>query len=305
MLNEGFCGYVAIVGRPNVGKSTLLNHLLGQKLSITSRKPQTTHHHLLGIKTTGNTQIIYVDTPGLHQRKHNALNRYLNRTATNSMVGVDVIVWLVEALQWMEDDNFVKKTLAKTSAPVILGINKIDKLATKKALLPYLQEVATKHKFTEIYPISARKGDNLENLESKIIQLLPVNTLLFPEDQITNRNERFLCAELVREKLVRRLGAELPYRLTVQIEHFSSEKKLTHISAIIFVERQGQKPIVIGSGGKVLKEVGEAARKDMENMLGCQVFLRLWVKVKPGWCDNERLLQQLGYQNIKPKNLML
>ncbi len=295
MLSEGHSGYVAIVGRPNVGKSTLLNHLLGQKLSITSRKPQTTRHRLLGIKTDGNTQIIYVDTPGLHRHQHNAMNRYLNRAATNSMEGVNVIVWLVEALQWTEEDTYVSKTLVQTEVPVILGVNKIDKVSDKTALLPYLQKVATKRDFTDIFPISAHKGQNLVELEAKIISLLPISTPLFPEDQITDRSERFLCAEIVREKLVRRLGAELPYRLTVQIEHFESRKDLISISALIWVERQGQKAIVIGKKGLMLKAVGEEARKDIETMLECKVFLQLWVKVKEGWCDNERALRQLGY----------
>jgi len=295
MSSEGYCGYVAIIGRPNVGKSTLLNHLLGQKLSITSRKPQTTRHRLLGIKTEGNTQIIYVDTPGLHQRKHNAMNRYLNRAATNSLVGVDVIVWLVEALQWTGEDSYVLEALAQSAVPVILGVNKIDKLSDKKALLPYLQEVAIKRDFVEVFPISAQNGQNLVELEAKITHLLPINTFLFPEDQFTDRTERFLAAEIIREKLVRRLGAELPYRLTVQIEHFSSETNLTHISAIIWVERKGQKPIVIGKKGQMLKAIGEEARKEMEMMVGCKVFLQLWVKVKQGWCDDERALRQLGY----------
>ncbi len=295
MLNEGHCGYAAIIGRPNVGKSTLLNHNLGKKISITSRKPQTTRHRLLGIKTDGNTQIIYVDTPGLHQRKYNAMNRYLNRAATSSMVGVDVIVWLVEALQWTEEDIFVLKTLAEISTPVILCVNKIDKIPDKNTLLPYLQKMATQYDFREIVPISARKGHNLLELESKIIQLLPISIPLFPEEQITDRSERFLVAELIREKLIRRLGEELPYRLTVQIEHFSSEKNLTHISALIWVERQGQKTIVIGKKGKLLKAIGVEARLDMEALLECKVFLQLWVKVKQGWCDDERALQQLGY----------
>lgn len=295
MLNNGHCGYAAIVGRPNVGKSTLLNHLLGQKLSITSRKPQTTRHRLLGIKTEGNTQIIFVDTPGLHQRKHSAMNRHLNRAATRSMEGVDVIVWLVEALQWTEEDTYVLNALAQTSVPVILGINKIDKLSDKNALLPYLPTVATRRDFAEIFPLSARKGDNLAELEAKISQLLPQRPLLFPADQITDRSERFLAAEMVREKLVRRLGAELPYRLTVQIEHFDSQPNLTRISALVWVERPGQKAIVIGAKGAMLKAVGEEARKDMEIMLGCKVFLQLWVKVKQGWCDDERALRQLGF----------
>ncbi len=295
MLNEGHCGYVAIIGRPNVGKSTLLNQLLGQKLSITSRKPQTTRHRLLGIKTDGNTQIIYVDTPGLHQRRHNAMNRYLNQAATTSMEGVDIIVWLVEASHWTEEDSYVLKALAQSTVPVILGVNKVDKITDKNVLLPYLQEMATKRDFAEIFPISAYNGHNLAQLEAKIIDLLPINTLLFPEDQITDRTERFLAAEIVREKLIRRLGAELPYRLTVEIENFSSEGNLTRINALIWVERKSQKAIVIGKKGGMLKAVGEDARKDMETMLECKVFLQLWVKVKQGWCDDERALQQLGY----------
>lgn len=295
MSNEGYCGYVAIIGRPNVGKSTLLNHLLGQKLSITSRKPQTTRHRLLGIKSSGNSQIIYVDTPGLHMGKHNAMNRYLNRAATNSMEGVDVIVWLIEALKWTDEDSYVLQSMAQTSVPVILGVNKIDKISDKKALLPYLPKVASKRDFVDIFPISARFGKNLVELEAKITSLLPINAPFFPEDQITDRSERFLVAEIIREKLVRRLGAELPYRITVEIENFESKKNLTHISAIIWVERKGQKIIVIGKKGQGLKAVGEEARKDMEIMLECQVFLQLWVKVKQGWCDDERALRQLGY----------
>ena len=295
MSNEGYCGYVAIIGRPNVGKSTLLNHLLGQKLSITSRKPQTTRHRLLGIKTVGNTQTIYVDTPGLHQRKYNAMNRYLNRAATSSLDGVDVVVWLVEALVWTEEDSLVLSALLQTTVPVILAINKVDKVHDKNKLLPYLEMLASKRDFAEFFSISALNGQNLLELEAKITKLLPIGTAIFPEDQITDRTERFLAAEIIREKLIRRLAAELPYQLTVQIEHFSSEKNLTNISAIIWVERQTQKAIVIGKKGKVLKIVGEEARKDIEIMLNCKVFLQLWVKVKQGWCDDERSLRQLGY----------
>lgn len=295
MLTEGHCGYVAIVGRPNVGKSTLLNHLLGQKISITSRKPQTTRHRLLGIKTVGNHQIIYIDTPGLHQRQHNAMNRYLNRAAMTSMTGVDVIVWLVEMLMWTEEDNYVLQVLKPTQVPVILAINKIDKLKDKTVLLPYLQELANKRLAADIFPISARKGNNLVELEEKIIQQLPPNQPFFPAEQITDRTERFLAAELIREQLIHRLGAELPYRLTVQIEHFTYQDRFTHISAIIWVERPGQKVIVIGKQGSVLKAVGEAARQEIETMLERQVFLQLWVKVKAKWCDDERALRQLGY----------
>lgn len=295
MLTEKRCGYVAIIGRPNVGKSTLLNHLLGQKLSITSRKPQTTRHCLLGIKNEENAQIIYVDTPGLHERKHNAMNRYLNRAAQSSLEGVDVILWLVEALRWTGEDAFVLKLLAHTSIPVILGINKIDKISDKKALLPYLQNLALKYDFDEIFPISAKRGDNLVELETKIVQLLPINLPIFAPDQITDRSERFLCAEIIREKLVRRLGDELPYRLTVQIDNFEDHTDLIYINAIIWVERPGQKGIVIGKKGQILKEIGEEARKDMEKLLEQKVFLQSWVKLKQGWCDDERILQQLGY----------
>ncbi|OAD20946.1 GTP-binding protein Era, partial [Candidatus Thiomargarita nelsonii] len=193
------------------------------------------------------------------------------------------------------EDSYVLEALAQSAVPVILGVNKIDKLSDKKALLPYLQEVAIKRDFVEVFPISAQNGQNLVELEAKITHLLPINTFLFPEDQFTDRTERFLAAEIIREKLVRRLGAELPYRLTVQIEHFSSETNLTHISAIIWVERKGQKPIVIGKKGQMLKAIGEEARKEMEMMVGCKVFLQLWVKVKQGWCDDERALRQLGY----------
>jgi len=295
MLTEKRCGYVAIIGRPNVGKSTLLNHLLGQKLSITSRKPQTTRHRLLGIKNVEHTQIIYVDTPGLHVRKHSAMNRYLNRAAQNSLEGVDVILWLVDALRWTQEDAFVLKSLGHTSIPVILGVNKIDKMSDKKKLLPYLQDVALKHDFGEIFPISALRGDNLVELETKITQLLPINLPIFAVDQITDRSERFLCAEIVREKLVRRLGDELPYRLTVQIDNFEDHSDLIYINAIIWVDRPGQKAIVIGKKGQILKEIGEEARKDMETLLEQKVFLQSWVKVKQGWCDDERTLRQLGY----------
>lgn len=297
MLNDEniHCGYVTLIGRPNVGKSTLLNQLLGQKISITSNKPQTTRHRLLGIKTINNHQIIYVDTPGIHLRQSHAMNRYLNQTATSSMEGVDLVVWLVEALRWTEEDDFVFQSVIKTPLPTILAINKVDKVKDKTTLLPYLQQVSTKHVFADIIPLSARQGDNLAALETKIIELLPLNSPLFPTSQITDRSERFLVSEIVREKLTRRLDAELPYRLTVQIEHFSSEAHLTHISAVIWVETEGQKAIVIGKKGQVLKKIGEIARQEIEILLENKVFLQLWVKVKTGWSNNEQLLQQLGY----------
>jgi GTP-binding protein Era len=291
------CGYVTLIGRPNVGKSTLLNQLIGQKISITSNKPQTTRHRLLGIKTTNNHQIIYVDTPGIHLRQSHAMNRYLNQAATSSMEGVDLIVWLVEALHWTQEDDFVFQSVIKTPLPTILAINKVDKVKDKTTLLPYLQQVSAKHTFADIFPLSALHGDNLATLEAKIIELLPLNFPLFPATQITDRSERFLVCEIVREKLTRRLNAELPYRLTVQIEHFSSEAHLTHISAVIWVETEGQKAIVIGKNGQMLKKIGEIARQEIETLLENKVFLQLWVKVKTGWSNNQQLLQQFGYNN--------
>ncbi|MCK5720761.1 MAG: GTPase Era [Thiomargarita sp.] len=295
MQNKERCGYVAIIGRPNVGKSTLLNHLIGQKISITSRKPQTTRHRLLGIKTVNHSQIIYVDTPGLHQRRHHAMNRYLNRAATSSIIGVDLVIWLVEALQWTDEDEFVLKILLQANVPSILGINKIDKVSNKENLFPYLQSMETKTNFSAIIPLSALKSDNLPALENKIVELLPMGIHIFPKNQITDRSERFIVSEIIREKLFRRLGDELPYHITVQIEMFSRQEKITHINALIWVERQGQKIIVIGKKGKILKSVGEQARKEIETLIDHKVFLQLWVKVKAGWHDSERSLQQLGY----------
>lgn len=295
-MTEKQCGYVTLIGRPNVGKSTLLNHLLKQKLSITSRKPQTTRHRLLGIKNTENCQIIYVDTPGLHQKEQdNALNRYLNRIAISSLEEVSVVLWLVEALRWQAEDEQVLEVLERVTSPIIIGVNKIDKVAQKNQLLPYLHRLAEKRDFTEIFPISASKNQNLTKLEAKIIQLLPESPPLFPADYITDRSERFLVAELIREKLVRCLGAELPYRLTVQLEVFSRRDTITHLSAIIWVERTSQKAIVIGKAGKMLKKVGETARRDIEILLAHKVFLQLWVKVRQGWCNDEQALQQFGY----------
>ncbi len=297
-MQQQYCGYVSIIGRPNVGKSTLLNHLLGQKISITSRKPQTTRHRLLGIKTEKEGQIIYVDTPGLHQNQHNAMNRYLNRAALSSIEGMNVILWVLEALKWTDEDAYILNIIEKINIPIIVVINKVDKITAKNELLPYLQEISKKYHFTDIIPASALQGHNLVAIENKIKQFLPISPLLFPEEYITDRSERFLCAELIREKLINRLGAELPYRITVQIEYFKTEEKLIHISAIIWVERSSQKAIVIGKQGRNLKEAGKAAREEMEVLLENKVFLQLWVKVKQGWSDDERALQQLGYGDI-------
>jgi GTP-binding protein Era len=289
------CGYVALIGRPNVGKSTLLNRILGQKISITSRRPQTTRHRVLGIKTLPSAQFIYVDTPGIHGFSGRAMNRYMNRTASSALLDVDVVVFLVDGLHWNADDDLVLERLKPVTCPVILAVNKIDRLASREALLPGLQALANRRAFAQIIPLSARKGDNVQALEDCIDSLLPVAPPLFPEDQVTDRSERFLVAELVREKLFRKLGRELPYGLAVEVEHFRRAADMTHIHALIWVERQSQKNIVIGRQGRVLKEVGQQARRDIEALIDSRVNLKLWVKVKEGWADDERALRSLGY----------
>lgn len=288
-------GSVALIGRPNVGKSTLLNRLVGQKVSITSRTPQTTRHQILGIKTTSQAQIIFVDTPGMHGEKKRALNRYLNRTASTSLLGVDVVVWLKDSPSWHEFDEAIISKIKTARVPAILAINKIDKINSKESLLPFLDKAKDRFSFKELIPISALKGVNLEVLEEKIIGLLPSGSAIYPKDQVTNRPERFLAAEMIREKLIRRLSQELPHALAIEIESFKEKASIIHIDAIILVERPGQKIIVIGKKGENLKAVGQQARKDIEHMLGAKVFLRLWVKVKKGWSDSERSLQSLGY----------
>ena len=295
-MDTGFrCGYIALVGRPNVGKSTLLNRILGQKISITSRRPQTTRHRVLGIKTLPDAQLIYVDTPGIHDYNGRAMNRHMNRTASSVLADVDVVVFIVDGLHWLPDDELVLKKLDQVQCPVILAVNKIDQLGKREQLLPGLQALAGKYAFAEIIPISAVKGDNVAALESCIESQLPVAPPFYPEDQVTDRSRRFLAAELVREKLFRKLGRELPYGLTVEIEQFREEPGITHIHALVWVERQSQKSIVIGRQGLVLKDVGQLARRDIENLLGCRVNLKLWVKVKEGWADDERALRSLGY----------
>jgi len=289
------CGYIALVGRPNVGKSTLLNRILGQKISITSRRPQTTRHRVLGIKTRASAQLIYVDTPGIHDYSGRAMNRHMNRTASNVLLDVDVVVFLVDGYKWTNDDELVLKKIASIDCPVILAVNKIDLLANRDELLPQLQQLSGKYSFEQVIPISATKGDNIDALESAIETLLPQAPAMFPEDQVTDRSVRFLAAELVREKLFRKLGRELPYGLTVEIESFKSEPGITHIHALIWVERKSQKTIVIGRQGRLLKEVGIEARKDIEALIDGKVNLKLWVKIKEGWADDERALRSLGY----------
>lgn len=291
------CGYVALIGRPNVGKSTLLNHLLGQKISITSRKPQTTRHRILGINTTETGQAIYVDTPGMHDNEKRALNRYLNQTADTTLFGVDVIVWLIDGLNWQSYDHLILQKLEQADLPVILAVNKIDKINDRDAALAFFAEAQHRFPFEHIIPISALKKTNLNQLEKLVFALLPVRDLIYPEDQITDRPERFLAAEIIREKLTRRLGDELPYALTVEIERYEENPSLTKIYAVIWVERNSQKSIVIGKQGEMLKKIGTDARLDIEKLIDRKVYLQLWVKVKQGWSDNERALHSLGFND--------
>ena len=292
------CGYVAIVGRPNVGKSTLLNHILGQKLAITSRKPQTTRHNMLGIKTEGEVQAIYVDTPGMHKDNDKALNRYMNRSASAALKDVDVVIFVVDRARWTDEDQMVFERVKFVKCPVLLVVNKIDRLDDKGELLPHLKWLAEQLPEAEIVPISAQNGQNLETLEKLVGERLPENEHFFEEDQLTDRSSRFLAAELVREKVMRQLGAEVPYQVTVEIEQFKQQGHVLHIHALILVERDGQKKIIIGDKGERIKRIGQDARRDMEELFGSKVMLNLWVKVKSGWSDDERALRSLGYGDL-------
>ena len=296
MSEENFrCGYIAIIGRPNMGKSTLLNHILGVKLSITSRKPQTTRHQIMGVKTVENGQFIFVDTPGIHSGGNKAINRYMNRAASSVIHDVDVVLFIVQSLKWTDEDELVLNKLKDIEAPVVLLVNKVDQVADKDKLLPYIQKISEKYDFKNVLPISAMKGDNLPQLENYLLELLPQGPAMFEEDQLTDRSTRFLVAEIIREKLVRELGNELPYQTTVEIERYKDEEKITRIHALILVETKGQKVIVIGDKGAKLKSIGSNARKDIEALIDRKVFLQLWVKVKSGWSDSETSLKNLGY----------
>ena len=289
------CGYITIVGRPNVGKSTLLNHLLHQKISITSRKPQTTRHRILGINSDEHHQCLFVDTPGLNAQFNKALNKVMNDTVLNVIKDVDLVLFVVERFIWNEADQYVLDALANAKVPVLLIINKIDLVQDKTELLPHIAELAKKREFAEIVPVSALGGHNLETIDNLVKALLPEGPFLFPEDQVTDRSSRFLAAELIREKVTRQLGDELPYEVTVEIEKFERVKSVMHIHGLILVDKKGQKRIVIGKDGERLKQIGSSAREDMETSFDSKVMLNLWVKVKSGWADDERALQSLGY----------
>lgn len=289
------CGFVTIVGRPNVGKSTLINRLVQQKVSITSQRPQTTRNRLIGIRTDERAQIVYVDTPGLRAGAKSALDRLMNRAARGSLEGVDCVVFVVAASGWTAADDSVLSLVRRQPCPVILAINKIDLLKGRERLLPLMKQAAERMEFDEIIPLSALTGESLADLKDSLLRYLPVQPPLFPREQVTDRDERFMAAELVREQVFRTLRQELPYAIGVGIEHFERMEKHVRIGAVIWVEKESQKGIVIGSGGERLKQIGVRARAQMENLLGSKVYLELWVKVREGWADSQTILHSLHY----------
>lgn len=286
------CGYVAIVGRPNMGKSTLLNNILGQKVSIITPKPQTTRQQILGIKTVADTQAIYIDLPGLHRSGKRALNRYMNRIASGAIKDVDVVLFMVAALEWRSDDKWILEKLTHVTCPVLLLVNKVDQVKDKTQLLPFIEELSQQFNFAEIIPLSATEDAQVVKLEHTLQKYLPAGPFVFPEDQITDKSERFLIAEIIREKLMAALDEEVPYSLTVEIEQLTTTRKVLHIDALIWVEKPGQKPIVIGAGGERLKYIGKAARLELQNMFRKKIFLKLFVKVKSNWADDEKFLDK-------------
>ena len=294
MSEEFKSGYVSIVGKTNAGKSTLLNNILGQKIAITSRKPQTTRHRFLGIKTEGNHQIIFVDTPGFHSGQKRALNRYMNKIATNAMRGVDIVLYVVDNLNWSEEDLERVQSISHETS-IILVINKTDKLNDKNLLLPFIEERSKDSVFSHIIPISALKRIGVEELVGLVNDKLPLGSHLYPEDQVTNISEKFLASEVIREKCINKLGDELPYRISVSIERFSELKKIIHIDSVIYVEKQSQKGMLIGQSGSRLKSIGTASRIELEELLDSKIMLKTWVKVKSGWSDNESVLPSMGY----------
>jgi len=288
-------GYVSIIGRPNVGKSTLLNQILGQKVSIVTAKPQTTRQRIAGIKTTAQGQVVYLDTPGIHHSAKRALNRYMNRVAQASFKDVDLVLFLVEAGNWTRQDEFVAKALRDVDVPVVLVLNKVDLVPDKATLLTFIDSNFRDKDFAAVMMVSARNGSGVDELEKQVLDRLPFSRPYYDEDQFTDRSERFLAAEMIREQLTQRLHQELPYALTVQIEEYKRNGGLLTVGAIIWVERESQKQITIGKNGAVLKQVGSGARAALEELLGEKVFLRLWVKVSKDWSDSEKLIERFGY----------
>jgi GTP-binding protein Era len=290
-----YCGYIALVGRPNVGKSTLLNRFLKQKLSITSRKPQTTRHSIIGIQTEGEYQFVFVDTPGIHQESTKAMNRMMNKTAISTLRDVDAVAFLVDGTHWKEEDEYVLSLIQNIKVPCFLVVNKVDKISDKMQLLPWIETISKRHNFTAIIPVSAKTGVQVDTLQNALKAVLPEGPHLFGEDQLTDRPIRFLCAELVREKIFRLCGQELPYSTTVEVESWEDEGELVRIYVRILCEKENHKRMIIGDKGKKLKDMASSARMDMEALLGKKVFLQCWCKVKSGWSDDERILKQFGY----------
>ena len=290
------CGYIAITGRPNVGKSTLLNRLIGQKLSITAHKPQTTRHALIGINTTATAQFIYIDTPGIHRDGKRTLNRVLNKTASGAATGADVLVLVVQAMVFNEHDAMAIETVQRQENPWLLVVNKIDRVNPKEKLLPWLSALPAAKQADAVIPVSATRGDNLKALESELEMRLPEAAFQFDESALTDRSSKFLASELVREQLTRFLSQELPYSISVEVEKFEQSESLIKVSAVIWVEKASQKSIVIGKGGTNLKEVGSRARRQMQNLFDSKIHLELWVKVKDGWSDDAALIRSLGYE---------
>ena len=295
-MSDYRCGLVAVIGRPNVGKSTLINAVMGRKVSIVTAKPQTTRHRILAVHTGPDAQIIFVDTPGLHRKAGKAMNRLMNRTAANALADADVILFVTDATHWMPEDDDVLKRFRNIQAPVVAVLNKVDKVHPKEHLLNTIGLMSARHDFAEIIPVSALKQDNLDHLMKVLPSFLPESPPLFPEDMHTDRSKEFHAAEVVREKLTLMLHQELPYGLTVQVERFLDEESGITINAIIWVERDSQKGIVVGKNGSVLKKVGRAARLELKDQLERNVHLELWVKVKSNWADNEADLMSLGYE---------
>jgi len=289
-------GFVAVVGRPNVGKSTLVNALLGHKVSIVTPKPQTTRHRILGVRTRPEHQVIFVDTPGIHRKAGKAMNRLMNRTAANALADADLVLFVTEAMRFTPEDEDVLGRLGEISAPVIAVLNKIDRVRPREALLTALAAMAARYDFAEVMPVSATRGDNLERLMDLIPGRMPESPPLFPEDMVTDRSTNFRIAELIREKLTLCLRQEVPYGLTVQIERYAEDENGLEIHAVIWVERESQKGIVVGRNGNVLKRVGREARLELKKERGVPVHIELWVKVKDNWADNEQDLQRLGYE---------
>ena len=291
------CGLVAIVGRPNVGKSTLLNALVGERLSIVTPRPHTTRHRILGVVTRPEGQILYLDTPGMHRQVKRAMNRSLNRAVHAAVAEADLAVQVIEAGRWTDEDASVYAALPERELPRLLALNKLDRVREKSTLLPFVEKLCRQHAFDEVFWLSAQRNEGIAALEQGILARLPQREPAFGADTFTDRSERFLCAELIREQLMRQLGEELPYATTVEIESFKDrEDGLAEIAAVIWVEREGQKAIVIGTGGERLKKIGSAARRSIETLLDRRAYLRLWVKVREGWSDDEAALRQLGYE---------